>query len=215
MVFFLLEEFRSPQLNQEIVAQLNLGLAVVIFEKPTDKKYRHLKPLYLKGYINGKPVNRMMVDTGATVNLLPYAVCHKIGRTEEDLVKTNVILNDFKGNPTPAKGVLNVDLTIGHKTVSTSFFVVDSDGCYSALLGRDWIHANCCESFTMHQCLMQWDGDEVEVVQADDSCNVSMADPTSWWGEGTECLTGRKEQDWCFVNQSKNGVMPFPAIGNV
>ena len=61
-------------------------------------------------------------------------MCRKIGRTEEDLVKTNVVLNDFKGNPTPAKGVLNVDLTIGHKTVSTYFFVVDSDGCYSALL---------------------------------------------------------------------------------
>ena len=66
----------------------------------------------------------------------------------------------------------------------------------------------------MHQCLMQWDGDEVEVVQADDSCDVTMADPPSWWGEGTKCLTGRKEQDWCFVNQSKNGVMPVPAIGD-
>ena len=79
--------------------------------------------------------------------------------------------------------------------------VVDSDGCYSAQLGRDWIHVNCCVPSTMHQCLMQWDGDEVEVVQADDSCDVSMVDPPSWWGEGTECLTGRKEQDWCFVNQ--------------
>ena len=107
----------------------------VIFEKPADKKYRHLKPLYLKGYINGKPVNRMIVDTGTVVNLLPYTVCRKIGRTKEDLVKTNVVLNDFKGNPTPAKGVLNVDLTIGHKTVSTSFFVMDSDGCYSAEIG--------------------------------------------------------------------------------
>ena len=155
MVFFLPEEFRSPQSNQETVAQLNLGHAAVIFEKPTDKKYRHLKPLYLKGYINGKPVNRMMVDTGAAVNMLPYTVCRKICRTEEDLIKTNMVLNDFKGNPTPAKGVLNVDLTIGHKTVSTSFFVVDSDGHYSALLGRDWIHANCCVLSTMHQCLIQ------------------------------------------------------------
>ena len=56
MVFFLPEEFHSPQPDQETVAQLNLGPAAVIFEKPADKKYRHLKPLYLKGYINGKPV---------------------------------------------------------------------------------------------------------------------------------------------------------------
>ena len=91
-------------------------------------------------------------------------MCRKIGKMEEDLIKTNVVLNDFKGSPTPAKGVLNVDLAIGHKMVSTSFFIVDSDGHYSALLGRDWIHANCCVPSTMHHCLMQWDGDEVEVV---------------------------------------------------
>ena len=185
------------------MAQLSLGPAAIIFEKPADKKYHHLKLLYLKGYINGKPVNRMMVDTGVEVNLLPYAVYRKINRTEEDLIKTNIVLNDFKGNPTPAKGVLNIDLTIGHKTVSTSYFVVDSDGCYSAPLGQDWIHANCCVLSTMHQCLMQWDGDEVEVVHADDPCDVTIANPPSWWGEGTECLMDRKEQDWCFVNQSK------------
>ena len=98
--------------------------------------------------------------------------------------------------------------------VSTSYFVVDSDGCYSALLGRDWIHTNCCVPSTMHQCLMQWDGDEVEVVHADDPCDVTIANPPRWWGEGTKCLTDRKEQDWCFVNESKNGVMSVPAIGD-
>ena len=123
------------------MGQLSLGPAAIIFEKPVDKKYRQSKPLYLEGYINGKPVNRMMVDTGASVNHLPYAVCRKIGRTEEDLIKTNVVLNNFKGNPMPAKGVLNVDLTIGHKTVSTLFFVIDSNGHYLSLLGRDWIPA--------------------------------------------------------------------------
>ena len=109
------------------MGQLSLGPAAIIFEKPVDKKYHHLKPLYLEGYINGKPVNRMMVDIGASINLLPYAVCRKIVRMEEDLIKTNVVLNDFMGKPTPAKGVLNVALTIGHKTVSTLFIVIDSN----------------------------------------------------------------------------------------
>ena len=175
MVLFLSEEFHNPQPSQEVVAQLSLGPVAIIFEKSIDKKYHHLKSLYLKGYINGKPVKRMMVDTGAAVNLLPYVVCRKIYRTEEDLIKTNVVLNDFKGNPTPAKGVLNVNLTTGHKIVSTSFFVVDSNGHYSALLGRDWIHANCYVPSTMHQCLIQWNGDEVEVVPIDDSCDAP------WW----------------------------------
>jgi hypothetical protein len=60
---------------------------------------------------------------------------------------------------------------IGSKNLLTTFFVIEDKGAYSLLLGRDWIHANCCIPSTMHQQLVQW-VDDVEVVQADDS--VSM-----------------------------------------
>ena len=53
--------------------------------------------MYLKGLINGKPVNRMLVDTGAAVNLMPYLVLRRLGRSTADLIKTNVMLNDFNG----------------------------------------------------------------------------------------------------------------------
>jgi hypothetical protein len=32
----------------------------------------------------------------------------------------------------------------------------------------------------MHQCLIQWQGDNVEVVQADTSVSVATADPAYW-----------------------------------
>ena len=79
----------------------------------------------------------MLVDAGTTVNILPYSLCRKIGRSVENLVKTNVTLIDFMGNSSQIKGVLNVELTVGHKTLNTSFFVVDDHGPYSTLLGRD------------------------------------------------------------------------------
>ena len=65
----------------------------------------------------------------------------------------------------------------------------------------------------MHQCLIQWNGDEVEVVLANDSCDITMVEAPSWWGEGIKCLTDQQNQDWCFVNQSKNGVVPVQATG--
>jgi hypothetical protein len=73
-----------------------------------------------------------------------------------------------------AQGVLNVDLIMGRKTVLTSFFIVSSKSTYTVLLGRDWIHDNCCIPSTMHQCLIQWDGDNVEVVHVDDSIKISL-----------------------------------------
>jgi hypothetical protein len=134
-----------------------------------------LKALYLKGYINGYPVNKMLVDTSAAVNIIPYSVLRQLGRSAEDLIKTNITLSDFNGQASEAQGVLNVDLTVGSKTVPTSFFIVSSKSTYTVLLGRDWIHANCCIPSTMHQCLIQWDGDKVEVVHVDDSIEISLA----------------------------------------
>jgi hypothetical protein len=134
-----------------------------------------LKALYLKGYINGHPVNKMLVDTGAAVNIMPYSVLCWLGCSAEDLIKTNVTLSDFNGQASEAQGVLNMDLTVGSKTVPTSFFIFSSKSTYTILLRRDWIHANYCIPSTMHQCLIQWDGDEVEVVHADDSIEISLA----------------------------------------
>jgi hypothetical protein len=113
-----------------------------------------LKALYLKGYINGHPVNKMLVDTGAAVNIMPYSVLHRLGRSAKDLIKTNVTLSDFNGQASEAQGVLNVDLTMGSKTVPTSFFIVSIRSTYTVPLGRDWIHDNCCIPSTMHQCLI-------------------------------------------------------------
>jgi hypothetical protein len=67
---FFQEEFHAPRHEEVPVAQLDLGPRPVIFEKPREKNYRHLKALYLKGYINGQPVSRMLVDTGAAVNIM-------------------------------------------------------------------------------------------------------------------------------------------------
>jgi hypothetical protein len=79
---------------------------------------------------------------------------------------------------------------VGGKTVPTSFFVVNSKGSYTVLLGRDWIHANCCIPSTMHQCLIQWNGDEEEVVHADDSVEVSHAAMSVWDAEDKESISG-------------------------
>jgi hypothetical protein len=190
MVFVLPPEFYEQDRNELPVAQLDFGPQPIIFEKPQEKNYKHLKALYLKGYINGHPVNKMLVDTGATVNIMPYSVLRRLGHSTEDLIKTNVTLSDFNGQASEAQGILNVDLTVGSKTVLTSFFIVSSKSTYTVLLRRDWIHANCCIPSMMHQCLIQWYGDEVEVVHADDSIEISLAAMSVWDPEDQEPISG-------------------------
>jgi hypothetical protein len=206
MVFILPSEFCAPRTEEAPVAQLDCGPRPVIFEKPRERSYRHLKALYLKGYINGQPVSKMLVDTGAAVNIMPYSMLRRLGRSSADLIKTNVTLSDFNGQASEAQGVLNVDLTVGRKTIPTSFFIVDSKSTYAVLLGRDWIHANCCIPSTMHQCLIQWDGDEVEVVHADDSAEISTAGMNIWEAEDQEPLSGVSLDGCERIEVTKNGV---------
>jgi hypothetical protein len=148
----------------------------------------------------------MLVDTSAAVNIMPYSMLRWLGCSTEDLIKTNIALSDFNGQPSEAQGVLNVDLTVGSKTVPTSFFIINSKSTYIVLLGRDWIHANCCIPSMIHQCLIQWDGDEVEVVHADDSIEISLAAMSVWDAEDQEPISRISLEGCDHVEATKNGV---------
>jgi hypothetical protein len=206
MVFILPLEFYAPDCKELPVAQLDFGPWPVIFEKPQEKNYKHLKALYLKGYINGHPVNKILVDTGVAVNIMSYTVMHRLGRSADDLINTNITLSDFNGHASEAQGVLNVDLTVGSKTIPASFFIVSSKSTYTVLLGRDLIHANCCFPSMMHQSLIQWDEDEVEVVHEDDSIKISLAALSVWDAEDQELISGISLEGCDRVEATKNGV---------
>jgi hypothetical protein len=85
MVCFLPIEFMAPanQIVQEEVSpnideaeQFGLMAQLVLakqatFDKPA--KNRHMRPLYLRGYVNGKPLTKMFVDGGSAVNVMSYS----------------------------------------------------------------------------------------------------------------------------------------------
>jgi hypothetical protein len=90
MVFAILEEFRAPESE---VVELTLGAERAVFEKPVEVG-KHMKPLFIKGHMDGKPMGWMMVDGGASVKTMSLDVFRKLGH-EEDLKKTNLSLSGF------------------------------------------------------------------------------------------------------------------------
>ena len=116
-------------------AQLALDPMLASFEKPKKEERQHLKALFLKGHVDGKPVTILLIDGGATVNLMPYIMLRKFGKSEEDLTKIDMMLVDFEGNVSNAIGAICLDLTIGSKTLPTTFFIIKGKGSYNLLLG--------------------------------------------------------------------------------
>jgi hypothetical protein len=95
------EEYDEEELG-EAVAQLTLQSQQAIFDKPS--QHRHLKALYMKGFVDRKLMTKMFVDGGATVNLMPYTMLQKLGKGPEDLLETNMMLKDFGGNASKTRG---------------------------------------------------------------------------------------------------------------
>ena len=73
MAFLLPSKFRAPA-DQEVYSDFNeleyeeivaklIVIQQAIFDKPV--KHRHLKALYVKGFVDGKPMSKMLVDGGA------------------------------------------------------------------------------------------------------------------------------------------------------
>jgi hypothetical protein len=133
----------------------------------------------------------MLLDGGAAINLMSYTMLHKIGKSDEDLTQTDVMLVDFEGNVSPAQGAICVELTISSKTLPTAFFVIKRRRSYNLLLGRDWIHANCCIPSIMHQRIIQWIGDSVEVVQGETSLTVAATEAQGWTYNQLSCISGK------------------------
>jgi hypothetical protein len=140
-----------------------------------------MKPLYVQGHIDERLISRMLVDGGAAINLMSYSIFKKLGREDDELVKTILMLNGVGGNPMEARGVVSMEFTVGSKSLAIVFFVVKLQGNYSVILGRDWIHANTCVPSYLHQFLIQWIDDEIEVVHADASAYIALADATANW----------------------------------
>ena len=112
MAFLLPSEFRAPADQEvyldfdeseyeEIVAKLTV-IQQAIFDKPV--KHRHLKALYVKCFVDGEPMNNILVDGGASINLMPYTTFHKSGKGPGDLIETDMMLKDIRGNESKTRG---------------------------------------------------------------------------------------------------------------
>ena len=201
------EEISLP----DLITQLALDPMTTIFEKPSDGKRQHLKALFVKGRVDGQPVSKILIDRGVAINIMPYVMFQKLGKGDQDLTKTDMMLKDFEGNVSPAKGAVCVELMIGSKTLPTTFFVINRKGTYNLLLGRYWIHANCCIPSIMHQCLVQWVGDKIEVVPGDSSYIIASTESDTY--ERTRCIRGEAwEKD--FLKVADYEIPPIQAVSS-
>jgi len=124
-----------------------------MFERPDHHMQHQLTPLFIHAKINDVGINKVLVDGGAVVNLLPHFLLKKIGLSEYDLKPHNVVLCNYEGKSGSSFGIVEVDLVVGILKRATLFLVVESKANYNILLGRERICGVGVVPSTMHQRL--------------------------------------------------------------
>jgi hypothetical protein len=57
---------------------------------------------------------------------MPYSLFKKLGGSDDELIKTNMTVSGVGGELMGAKGVISMELTVGSKTLATTFFVAET-----------------------------------------------------------------------------------------
>lgn len=85
-------------------------------------------------------INKILVDGGVAVNMMPHFMLNKIGKLDTDLKLHNMVLPNYEEKIGHTLGVIQVDLTIDIITMPTMCMVIASKANYNMILGREWIH---------------------------------------------------------------------------
>jgi hypothetical protein len=89
-----------------------------------DKK--HNMPLFMFGDIDDLPINRIMVDGGSAINLLPLHTLKKIGYSQRELSHSNVVIHGFNQVGQEDMGRISFVLKLKKFMTYVRFHVIDA-----------------------------------------------------------------------------------------
>lgn len=118
----------------------------ILFDFPTDSMTQHIKPIYIEARVDGYPMRRCLVDSGAVVNIMPLRILKRLKIPVNQLWSTELVIKGKNAEKSSAIGVITVQLQVGEHISKTAFFLT-----LNLLLGRDWIHSSRCVPSSLHQ----------------------------------------------------------------
>lgn len=105
-------------------------------------KHNKLKPLYMRAEVECVGINKILVDCGACINVIPHSLLGKIGKYDTYLKPNKTILSNYEGNACKPLGVIQVGVVVGTTIRPNLFVVILTKVNYNLLLGREWLYGS-------------------------------------------------------------------------
>lgn len=74
------------------------------FERPSEDMKNHLKPLFIRAKVENTITNKILIDGGVVVNLMPPFLLRKLGKY--DLRPHNIVLSNYESKTGHTMGVI-------------------------------------------------------------------------------------------------------------
>jgi len=116
------------------------------------KDNKHDRPLYYTRYIGSMCIERIQVDPGPTLSIIPQRLLYFLGIPLYQLSATTTMIYGFNVGSSHPLGKIWLLCRIGDLKSEVTCYIIDDDTSYNLLLGRSWIHANWIVPSTLHQC---------------------------------------------------------------
>lgn len=129
-----------------------LCMPAVIFED-TNRYFNdphHNRPLFITSFIDNQPVLGVMIDGGLAVNILSAKTLDYLGVDPSQLRPNTLVIQGFNQNEQRPLDFVRLRKKFGHIEGWTSFYVIDVDTTYNALIGWPWMHKFQVVSSTYH-----------------------------------------------------------------
>ena len=100
------------------------------------KDNNHDRPLYHTGYIGSSRLERIQVDPGFALSIIPLRVMHFLGVPLHRLSTTTTTIFGFNSGSSRPLGKIRLWCHIGDLKSEMTCYVIDAETSYNMLLGR-------------------------------------------------------------------------------
>ena len=108
-------------------------------------KFPHDDPLVMTPIVGNSSIKRVVVDNGASIDILFYDAYEKMGYADSQLTLSDMPIYGFNGVESKIEGMIKLPVTMGAEprkaTYMLNFLVTKASSTYNAILGRTGTHA--------------------------------------------------------------------------
>ena len=131
-------------------AQLKILAITFTAEDMLLKDNKHDRPLYYTGYIGSTCIERVQVDPGFVLSIIPKRLLYFLRISLNRLLARTTMIYGFNAGSSHPLGKIRLRCRIGDLKSEVTCHIIDANMSYNLLLGRPWIHANWIAPSALH-----------------------------------------------------------------